>query len=96
MQKITYLLLAFILSALSANAQLIQMSEQESEPTMPGPLVLSRAATDTIMLGAFNSLPGAATVLGYNYTNGTGYFFGTNFLDLDQDPNTPHQYGAQV
>jgi hypothetical protein len=72
------------------------MQQEEFETRVPGPLMLSRAATDTVMFAAFNSLPGAPTVLGYNYTNGTGYFFGTNFLDIDQDPNTPHQFGTQA
>lgn len=56
----------------------------------------SKSPTDTVMFNEFNSLPGAPTVLGYSYTNGNGYFFGTNFLDVDQDPNTPYQPGCQA
>lgn len=49
--------------------------------------------TDTIMLNEFDSIPGKPYAFTYPYTNGHGYFFGTNYLNLDQDPNTPHQDG---
>ena len=51
--------------------------------------------TDTLLLNSFDSLPGNAIMLSYPYSNGSGYFFGTNFLDLDQDPTTPYENGAQ-
>ncbi len=49
--------------------------------------------TDTVQWKKFDSLPGYAYMLSYSYSNGSGYFFGTNYLDLDQDPSTPHQNG---
>ncbi len=52
--------------------------------------------TDTLLFKEFNSLIGSPTVLSYGYSNGTGYFFGTNFLDLDQNPNTPLEPGVQA
>ncbi len=52
-------------------------------------------ATDTLLLNSFDSLPGNAITLSYTYSNGSGFFFGTNFLDIDQDPNTPYENGAQ-
>lgn len=51
--------------------------------------------TDTLMLKAFLDLPGNAVTLPYSYTNGEGYFFGTNLLDLDRNPSTPREPGAQ-
>lgn len=51
--------------------------------------------TDTLLFNEFYNLPGNPTILTYGYSNGNGYFFGTNFLDLDQDPNTPYEYGTQ-
>lgn len=55
----------------------------------------TQGPTDTLLHKEFYSLPGSPTVLTYGYTNGNGYFFGTNFLDLDQDPLTPYQFGTQ-
>lgn len=52
--------------------------------------------TDTLLLNEFRGLNGNPTILTYGYSNGTGYFFGTNFLDLDQNPNTPYEPGAQA
>lgn len=49
--------------------------------------------TDTILWHEFDSMPGVAYLLTYAYSNGHGYFFGTNFLDLDQNPATPDQNG---
>lgn len=49
--------------------------------------------TDTIAWHQYDSMPGFHYLLNYSYGNGQGYFFGTNFLDLDQDPNTPYQDG---
>lgn len=54
----------------------------------------SKTPTDTIMLNEFNSLFGYPTVLSYSYTNGNGHFFGTNWLNLDQDPLTPYEDGT--
>jgi soluble P-type ATPase len=50
--------------------------------------------TDTIAWHHYDSMPGFHYLLNYSYNNGQGYFFGTNFLDLDQDPNTPYQDGV--
>lgn len=50
--------------------------------------------TDTIMLNKFDSIPGNHYLTSYTYSNGSGYFFGTNYLDLDQDPSTPEQNGS--
>lgn len=52
--------------------------------------------TDTLLFNQFYALPGNPTILTYGYSNGNGYFFGTNFLDLDQDPTTPYEFGAQA
>ena len=52
--------------------------------------------TDTLLFNEFYGLMGNPTILTYGYSNGTGYFFGTNFLDLDQNPNTPYEPGAQA
>ncbi|MFO8055490.1 MAG: T9SS type A sorting domain-containing protein [Bacteroidales bacterium] len=52
------------------------------------------APTDTLMWNDFYDLPGGAYVYSYPFSNGSGYFFGTNYLDLDQDPNTPYQNGV--
>ncbi|MGM0648127.1 MAG: T9SS type A sorting domain-containing protein [Bacteroidota bacterium] len=49
--------------------------------------------TDTILWHEFDALPGGAYLLTYPYNNGHGYFFGTNFLDLDQNASTPDQDG---
>ncbi len=73
-----FLLLFTLLSALTTSA------------ANPGEL---SPPTDTIQWKKFDSLPGFAYMLSYTYSNGSGYFFGTNYLDLDQDPSTPHQNG---
>ena len=52
--------------------------------------------TDTLMFKEFNTLPGVPTILTYGYSNGNGFFFGTNFLDLDQNPQTPYEPGVQA
>lgn len=56
----------------------------------------SLGATDTLLFNEFYNMPGNPTVLSYNYTNGNGYFFGTNFIDVDQVATTPFEPGAQA
>lgn len=92
------LLFAIILGLVSSASfsQFVEMTEP-GDATTPAVFLPkgAKAATDTVMFNEFNSLSGAPTSLGYNYTNGTGYFFGTNFLDIDQDPTTPYEPGTQ-
>ena len=52
--------------------------------------------TDTLLVKEFNNIPGNPTILSYSYSNGSGYFFGTNFIDIDQDPQTPYENGVQA
>ncbi len=52
--------------------------------------------TDTLLLHQYESLMGNPSILTYSYSNGNGYFFGTNFIDIDQDPLTPYENGAQA
>lgn len=59
-----------------------------------GSLRAQWAPTDTVMWNDFSDLPGTAFLISYNFANGYGYFFGTNYLDLDQDPSTPEQPGT--
>ncbi len=59
-----------------------------------GPARAQWVPTDTVMWNDFAALPGTAFLISYNFTNGYGYFFGTNYLDLDQDPTTPEQPGT--
>lgn len=75
-----------IITAILLSINLIGQSENKSTI---GP-------TDTLLLNEFNGLLGNPTILTYGYSNGNGYFFGTNFLDLDQDPATPYQAGVQA
>ncbi len=61
-----------------------------------GQKIASHGATDTLLFNEFYDMPGNPTVLSYNYTNGNGYFFGTNFIDVDQVSTTPYEPGAQA
>ncbi|MBN2746844.1 MAG: T9SS type A sorting domain-containing protein [Bacteroidales bacterium] len=52
--------------------------------------------TDTLLLHQYEALMGNPSILTYSYSNGNGYFFGTNFIDIDQDPLTPYENGVQA
>jgi len=72
--KIVVVCIALLMSILPAFSQLSKGTH--------GP-------TDTLLYKQFYNLLGNPSVLTYGYSNGNGYFFGTNFLDIDQNPNTP-------
>jgi len=97
--QIFILLVIFTIFSSRLNAQLKQIapnSQQNPSPDKENPFSCfsnSKTPTDTIMLNEFNNLPGYPAVLSYNYTNGNGHFFGTNWMDLDQNPNTPYEKG---
>jgi len=79
--KIVVVCIALLMSILPAFSQLSKGTH--------GP-------TDTLLYKQFYNLLGNPSVLTYGYSNGNGYFFGTNFLDIDQNPNTPYENGAQA
>ena len=81
--------LIFFLGFLFAASVAFSQSNTKDTKDTHGP-------TDTLLLPEFQGLMGNPTILTYGYSNGNGYFFGTNFLDLDQDPNTPYEPGAQA
>jgi hypothetical protein len=79
--KTTLFILALLFSALCSMGQ-------ENKASI-GP-------TDTLLFNEFNNLPGSPTILTYGYSNGNGFFFGTNYIDIDQDPTTPYEPGVQA
>ena len=90
-----FLSLIIVFTSLQSIAQLNQIEAPKDDYNKNLLIANSKSKTpcDTIMLNEFNNLSGYASVLTYNYTNGNGHFFGTNWLDLDQNPNTPRENG---
>ncbi len=90
-----FLFFIIVFASLQSLAQLYQIEAPDDKMNKEISITNSKSktATDTIMLNEFNNLSGYAAVLTYNYTNGQGHFFGTNWMDLDQDPTTPYESG---
>lgn len=89
-----YLLSALLLSSILLNAQVIDAFEDDNASPGEMPAIPSKTVTDTVFFHEFYSLPGVPLLTYYNYSNGNGYFYGTNFMDLDQDPTTPLENGS--
>jgi len=75
-------------------AQAIQGYDEGSSCAETPVIYSSKTVTDTIFIHDFYSIPGVPILQSYSYSNGNGHFFGTNFMDLDQNASTPFEPGS--